>query len=312
VDPGGASAAAAAAEGAIVLAETALVPAGGGDSAPSRKRPLPLGPEAGAIEPARKQHSGMFREQTIQGVLCVKEKLRSVVEDRDVAAIVEVLEELADYVVDERVLSKTKIGIDVGALQKHPAADVATRARALVVQWKRDRENRLKVVNSFVNKAKLSEKDARKMEEGLFNAACPLGYLEGEGFKAYHQHFMRISTHLRTQGPNSLLERLQAGELSPAEVASLPDDALLSDAQRERALADRQAGLREALAGQGAEPDGTVTSEYMCPKCQSSRCLYRDVQTGWHNDQQDVTILVQCLDCGERWKANDDHGLGGS
>jgi len=264
-----------------------------------------------AVVPIKRQHSGMFREQTIRGVIGAAQALRSL-EDSDASAILEVLDELSDYVVDERVLDKTKIGREVGALQKHSDPEVSSRARALVTQWKKDRETRLKVANSFVSKAKLDMKDARRLEEGLFNAACPLGFLDGDGFKAYHQHFMRISTHLRAQGPGSLVERLRNGELTPGEVAFCEDESLLSEAQIEKLERDRQAGLQEALASTGVAPEGTPSSEYACPRCSSSRCLYKDVQTGWHNDQQDVTILVHCLDCGERWKANDDHGLGGS
>jgi len=277
---------------------------------PQRKRPR--NPDSLAlVVPAQKQrHSGMFRDQTIQHISLVAERLRSL-QDPEADVLHEVLDELTDYVVDEKVLDRTKIGKDVAGLQKHSDLEVASKAKALIVQWKKDRDTRNKVIKSFREKAELSMHDARKLEEGLFNAACPLGYLEGDGFRSYQRHFLRIQTHLRAQGAGNLRQRLRDGELCPAEVAFQPDEDLQTESQRQKVEADRQAGLQEAMGG-GRQPEGTVSSEYMCPRCRGNRTLYKDVQTGWHNDQQDVTILVHCLDCGERWKANDDHGLGGS
>lgn len=260
---------------------------------------------------SKKHHSGMFRNETVQLVTEAADRLKTLQHNADPAAIIEILDELSDYVIDEKVLERTKIGLDVSALQKHSDAELAGKAKALVTVWKRDRDTRNKVVKGFIEKANLSLKDARRLEEGVFNAACPLGFLEGEGKKNYQRHFIRISTHLKDQGSRGLLQRLREGELELEEVAFQSDESLFSDAKREKVMAHKEAGLKEALAT-GSQVEGTASSEYVCPRCSSSRCVYKDLQTGWHNDQQDVTILVQCLDCSERWKANDDHGVGGS
>lgn len=288
--------------------ETAL-----GLASPSSPSKRPRSSDGDEIEPVcKQQHSGMFREQTLAHVSRVTEQLRTWStaknEAPDAELVLEILEELADCVVDERVLERTGIGREVASLQKHGDQEVAQRSKSLVVQWKRDRETRNKVVNSFIQKAQLTRKDAKKLEDGLFFAACPLGYLEADGYRNYHKHFLRLSTHLRKKGPGSLFQRLKDQELEPSSVAFLPDDDLITAEQKERIEADRKAGLEQAVAS--TEPEGTVSSEYMCPRCQSSHTIYKDVQTGWHSDQQDVTIIVCCLDCGERWKASDDHGVG--
>jgi len=265
------------------------------------------------LEPVAKiSHSGMFREQTLQHVSKVVEQLQiwmaPQTEGPAPEHLLEVLEELADCVVDERVLERTGIGKQVTALQKFGHDEVAERSRALVQLWKRDRETRMRVYKSFMEKGQLSKKEARKLEEGLFYAACPMGYLDGEGFRSYQRHFQRLAAHLRKKGPGTLAQRLKDQELDPIDVAFRPDEELWTAEQRLRAEADRKAGLEEALASKGAELEGTVTTEYMCPRCNSTHTVYKEMQTGWHSDQQDVTILVRCLDCGERWKANDDHG----
>lgn len=261
-------------------------------------------------QPAAKVlHSGLFRERTVQQVSLIAEQIRGWGKDLPQASVlVETLEELADYVVDGYVLEKTGIGKEIKTLSTHPDQEIKERSSQLIFQWKRDLEMRKKVVGIFVEKASVQKKEARHLEEGLFNFACPLGYLEADGYKSYQRHFVRLSTHLRTHGKGCLAQRMREGEVSCLEVAFFPDEELLSVEQRERADQDRKLGLEEALATKGAQLDGIVTSEYTCPTCGSSKTMYKDVQTGWHSDHQDVTIIVSCMDCGERWKANDDHG----
>jgi len=280
----------------------------GADDDESRKRPLDG--EAPAGEPERKRcHSGMFRERTTRYIMQAANTLRGH-KDMESAAILEVLEELDDLVVDERTLSVTKIGREVAALQKHADAEISSKAKALVARWKKDREVRNKAAQKFAERSQLPLKEAKKIEEGLFNLCCPWGWLEGDARKEYQRNFVRLSNHLKSQGEDSLVAKLKSGAIAAEEVAFAPDEDLLSAEQRKRAETHRQAGLLAALAPSEDDGSGTLSSDYMCPKCQGSRTMYTEMQTGWHNDQQDVTILVKCLDCGERWKATDDHGLG--
>lgn len=273
-----------------------------------QKRPAEEDDSCSAIVPHKvRRHAGMFREQTIGLVLILVERVKKAA---DLAELQDVLEELTDCVVDETVLLKTGVGKEVAALQKHADVAIAEKAKVLVAQWRRDRETRQKVAANLQEKTQMSLKASRKLEESIFNFACPVGFATADDKKAYQRHFLRIATHLKDGGPGCLLTRLRDGAVPFEEVAFLPDDELLSTAKREKLEADRQAALKEALAATGAEAVGTESSEYMCPRCSSNRCIYKEMQTGWHNDQQDMTILLCCLECGERWKASDDHGLG--
>lgn len=264
----------------------------------------------------------MFHDQTIRQVRRLQTLVQTLVpslpgkpeaELQDAhAELVGVLEELEVYVVDRKVLSRTSIGKDVGALRKHSDKKIARIADQLVGQWKKDMKLRDQVVEGFMEKGSLKRRaDAQEIEDGLFNATCPLGFLEGEDYRSYQRHYKRICTHLRARGEGSLVHRLQLGEVRPDKVATLPDAELLSNGYLQQKEAFQQEGLRAVLADAGAA-EAVVTEQFVCRRCQSSRCTYREVQTGWHNDHQDMSILVQCLECGERWKENDDHGLNGS
>jgi len=264
---------------------------------------------------APRLRSGMFRGQTIAEVHRVLEVIRGHEAEPDpdasAGAILEALEELADCVVDREVLERTSVGKEVKRLQRSTDSQVAKRAATLCEQWRRDFDVRKKVVEGFMEKGGLKRREARDLEDSLFDHWCPLGLLEGAGYDAYRTNYKRLCTHLRTRGPGSLVQRLQDGYLSCTEAAALPDAELLSNEQLQHQKEAEQEGLKNALAA-AAEPEGTVTSDYTCPKCQSTRSSYKELQTGWHSDQQDLTIIAQCLDCGERWKASDDHGLAGS
>lgn len=229
-------------------------------------------------------------------------------EDGD-AVLRAALDELEVYVVDRTVLSRTQIGAEVSKLRKHEDPNIAERARTLLAQWKRDDEVRRKAIDGF-QKFGLKARDAKQLEVGLFNTAAPLGLMEGDEYRSYQRHYKRICTHLRGCGEGTLKQRIEEGHVAAAQVAALPDDELLTSQRKRQRLEEEQEGLRNALGGT-TEPTGTVTEAYRCPKCSSSRTAYKDVQTGWHNDQQDMTILVLCLECGERWKEGDDHGLAG-
>lgn len=272
----------------------------------------------GGYDPAAGLHAGMFRERTIQEVRRVLLVLQrhtapgaATAEVKSVNEIVGALGELEDFCVDREVLERTSVGKEVRKLQRYPDPRITKRAEALCEQWKKDFEVRKKVVEGFMEKGALKKRDARELEEGLFNSWCPLGILEGEGYDLYKTHYKRLCTHLRTKGPGSLAQRLQDSKISFADAAALPDDELMSNEKRQQVRAAEEEGLRAALAT-SAEPEGTVTDLYTCPRCQCTRTSYVEMQTGWHSDQQDMTILARCLNCGYRWKASDDHGLAGS
>lgn len=260
-------------------------------------------------------HAGMFRERTIREVLDVRSELQGhqVAASPSAAAadaILESLERLTDYCLDRDIIARTAIGKEVGALKKHADSGVAQKAEALVAEWKSDMAIRDRVVEGFMEKGSLKKRYAKELEEGLFNAACPLGLLAGEGYRSYQKHYKRLCTHLRDRGPGSLVERLGTRLVELSQAAWLPDDSLRSQEKQLQLVRAQAEGLKAAVVAE--EVKGTISEEYVCPACGSTKTAYQEMQTGWHSDHQDLTIIVQCISCGNRWKAADDHGFGGS
>lgn len=251
-------------------------------------------------------HSGLFRQRTIAEVQQCVQQLR---QGLDRPRVLEVLDRLADFVIDSVVLQQTGIVQELKKLSSAGDTEISTVVKDLRSQWKEDFLLRDQVVKGFCERGGLDRKQGRDMEEGLFNSCCPLGFMDGEEKKNYTRHYKRLCTLLGAAGPGSLAKRLKSRELVPSQVAAMPDEDLRSEAQRKQQSAARNEGLQAALLAPA--PPAAVTEDYTCPKCGSHNCCRREIQTGWHNDHQDATLFVACLDCGHRWKESDDHGLAG-
>jgi len=275
---------------------------------------------------AQRLHPGRFQKETTEAVrrlLCVV-KCRGASEDdgpvacasdrlpgMDTELLLEALVELDSLCIDGAVLAATQIGKEVNALTTHPGmhpdAEVVEKAKELVCRWKKDLQTRRIVVKGFEEKGGLQKRTAMELEEGLAAAWCPLGVFEGEASREYNRHYKRLCSHLKSRGPGNLAQRLQDREVSCMMAPSLLDSQLYSAEKLQQEREAREAGLRAAVVDGGDDSRGIVTNEFVC-QCGSSHTKYVELHSGWHNDQADTTILVQCLDCNARWKAHDQQG----
>mmetsp|Transcript_2506 Transcript_2506/g.5014 ORF Transcript_2506/g.5014 Transcript_2506/m.5014 type:complete len:288 (+) Transcript_2506:38-901(+) len=114
----------------------------------------------------------------------------------------------------------------------------------------------------------------------------------------YHRRYLNVKAALK-RIPD-LVEKLRSGKVTPGELVANPEG-LKTEDQRERERRDREAAMQEAVGetGQGA---GAVSSGFTCPACSHDKAVVQAVQTGWHNAQQDETVLACCAECSHRWK----------
>ncbi|CAE7841990.1 unnamed protein product [Symbiodinium microadriaticum] len=227
----------------------------------------------GLPPPGPELHAGLFRDRTIREVEIALQQLHTFEEDCSSEdgrkCALEVLEKMADYVVDRVVLERTEENLEF--------RDVA--------------------VKRFGEKGGLQKRLCKELEEGLFNHCCPLGFLVGEEKKSYLRHYKRLCTHLRARGSDSLVEKLAKNQFSALQVAALPDSALQTAEKREAQQKAEEIALKEAVLTPEEPLLAAITEDYTCPRCSSHRCCRNEVQTGWHNDHQDPTIIVTCLNC---------------
>eukprot|EP00913_Durusdinium_trenchii_P022320 g20970.t2 len=105
----------------------------------------------------------------------------------------------------------------------------------------KDDQRRQAVVQGFDKKSGLGKRLAEGLERGMLKVACPRGEALTEGseqYKAYKFQYKRLCTHLRRN--NILSEKLKSGELDAEELASMGDEALMAESQRNELQQFRQ------------------------------------------------------------------------
>lgn len=176
-----------------------------------------------------------------------------------------------------------------------------------------DRKKREVVIEGFQKKSGLNKSIAEGLEAGMFKAACPNGEPLAEGsesFKAYKNQYKRLCTHLRQN--KSLAQRLTSGDVPAEHAASMADDELMAEKHRNERDQLKQESLQEAL-GPVAEDSAhwTPSSDYTCPDCESTQCLYIQWFKGSHSyddNNMEPVICVRCVDCKRLWKEDEVEG----
>lgn len=176
-----------------------------------------------------------------------------------------------------------------------------------------DRKKREVVIEGFKKKSGLNKGIAEGLEAGIFKVACPNGEPLADGsesFKAYKNQYKRLCTHLRQN--SSLGQRLASGDVSAEHAASMADDELMAERQRNERDQLKQESMHDAL-GAVAEESGhwTPSSDYTCPDCESTQCLYIQWFKGSHSyddNNMEPVITVRCNICKRLWKEDEVEG----
>jgi len=197
----------------------------------------------------------------------------------------------------------TEANSDGGPRKRRGGGGAATAA---------DAKKREVVVLGFEKKG-LKRRAAEELERGIFQLCCPAGEALDEGgerFKAYKIQYKRFCTHLRRN--SAIADRLAHGKVSGGALAAMDDEALMADAQRHEREQFRQEALREAL-GASAEDSAhwTPSDQFVCPRCESTRCVYIEMftgSTGYDDNNREPTITIRCAVCKHLWKEDEVDG----
>lgn len=189
-----------------------------------------------------------------------------------------------------------------------------SRAKASGAERKdKDAEKRQVVIQGFDKKSGLGKRLATEIERGMLKVACPKGESLAEGsehYKAYKFQYKRLCTHLRRN--NVLSEKLKTGELQAEQLASMADETLMAESQKEELQQFRQENLQEAL-GITAEDFAhwTPSDNFACPRCECDKCVYIQSFKGFHShddNNQEPVITIRCTACKHLWKEDEVEG----
>eukprot|EP00930_Biecheleria_cincta_P091883 TRINITY_DN81568_c0_g1_i1.p1 TRINITY_DN81568_c0_g1~~TRINITY_DN81568_c0_g1_i1.p1 ORF type:complete len:285 (-),score=73.86 TRINITY_DN81568_c0_g1_i1:5-859(-) len=174
-----------------------------------------------------------------------------------------------------------------------------------------DSKKREVVIQGFEKRAGLGKRVAEELERGILKVACPRGEpLADEAYKAYKYQYKRLCTHFLRN--SHLAQKLGRGELQAAEIAAMADEALMGDSQKSELQQFRQESLHEALAIEAEHSaHWTPSDQFECPKCQETKCVYIQIDTGFHShddNNKEPGITIRCTSCKHLWKEDEVEG----
>ena len=227
-----------------------------------------------------------------------------------------------------KLLRTVKAGTTLKSLAKgHGHASITALASALLEKWKAaaEAEERRAARGERAEVAIVAEDPMRQTaavhlaealkatsggtaSDGALAASIEAALFSANGKetgKAYRSRARLLCSSLRSSKGDGLRKRLRSGELK-AEGLCLMDERELSEAlltEEERRLREeKKEKERKAIESIRIENAGEQSDEYTCQNCKSRRCaLFHTNSMGAVHLTSVPDMIVECLDCGERF-----------
>jgi DNA-directed RNA polymerase subunit M/transcription elongation factor TFIIS len=168
--------------------------------------------------------------------------------------------------------------------------------------------NRTKIINAITESMStlLSEEEIKNLEVAIFlstlHAAEKRHIAKVWTYPLFTQLYSSIArTVVGNLNPNTyiqnknLFKRFEDGELSLEEIASFGHTDLYPEIWKDSLIRQFEREKRQLEGNRSM-----ATDQFLCKGCKKRECTYYELQT--RSADEPMTIFIQCLNCGKRWR----------
>ena len=168
--------------------------------------------------------------------------------------------------------------------------------------------NRTKIINAITElmSTLLSEEEINNLEVAIFlstlHAAEKRHISKVWTYPLFTQLYSSIArTVVGNLNPNTyiqnknLFKRFEDGELSLEEIASFGHTDLYPEIWKDSLIRQFEREKRQLEGNRSM-----ATDQFLCKGCKKRECTYYELQT--RSADEPMTIFIQCLNCGKRWR----------
>jgi len=168
--------------------------------------------------------------------------------------------------------------------------------------------NRTKIINAITESLStlLSEEEIKNLEIAIFlstlHAAEKRHISKVWTYPLFTQLYSSIArTVVGNLNPNTyiqnknLFKRFEDGELSLEEIASFGHTDLYPEIWKDSLIRQFEREKRQLEGNRSM-----ATDQFLCKGCKKRECTYYELQT--RSADEPMTIFIQCLNCGKRWR----------